>query len=401
VQEKIYPAHFFAIHEAVQEIFTASKMADKTLERILKAEKNRGSKDRAVIAFWVYELIRWHRLASFLAGTNEDSFEKGDTGKRISALCKLNNLEIPELRECKLPDENLLEKNLANKTQWPHAILASIPDWLENLGSTELGEKWPHFLSKLNTPAPLHVRINRLKYDSNTLPTTPEFKLLPWGSDAPDACFIPGRPAIFRHALYKDGIIEVQDAGSQQISSFLQVEPGMRVIDACAGAGGKSLHISALMKNSGRLISMDVYEYKLAELKRRARRAGASNIETRLIQDSKSIKRLTGQADRMLLDVPCSGLGVLKRNPDAKWKLSPEFIQQIKDTQYSILSDYSRMLKPGGKLVYATCSILPSENENQVIKFLSEHPEFELEDQKSLFPDKQDGFYMARLRKMS
>jgi len=176
----------------------------------------------------------------------------------------------------------------------------------------------------------------------------------------------------------------------------------MRVVDACAGGGGKTLHLAALMKNKGRIIAMDTEDWKLDELKKRARRAGASDIiETRVIDSSKVIKRLENSADQLLLDVPCSGLGVLRRNPDAKWKLSADFIEKVKIQQLEILSQYSSMLKPGGVLVYSTCSIFPSENEKQVESFLqSEGGKFDLLEQKTLLPSAGfDGFFMARMKK--
>jgi 16S rRNA (cytosine967-C5)-methyltransferase len=196
-------------------------------------------------------------------------------------------------------------------------------------------------------------------------------------------------------------MFEVQDAASQLIAPFLRVAPGMRVVDACAGAGGKTLHLAAMMKNKGRIIAMDVEALKLEELQKRAKRAGVSNLEVKRIESSKTIKRLENSADRLLLDVPCSGLGVLKRNPDAKWKLSPEFIENVKELQQHILQDYCNMLKKDGLMVYSTCSILPSENEQQVENFLAQHGDkFELIDQKHAWPtDGFDGFYMALLRK--
>lgn len=175
----------------------------------------------------------------------------------------------------------------------------------------------------------------------------------------------------------------------------------MRVIDACAGGGGKSLHLAALMQDKGRIISMDTEGWKLQELRRRARRAGTSIIETRTIDSSKVVKRLEGTADRVLLDVPCSGLGVLRRNPDAKWKLNPDFLENVRKTQAEIIASYSRMCKPGGKLVYATCSILPSENQEQIQKFLSaKSQDFQLVQEKIISPiEGFDGFYMALLEK--
>ena len=187
------------------------------------------------------------------------------------------------------------------------------------------------------------------------------------------------------------------------VARFLDPQPGMRVIDACAGAGGKSLHMASLMENKGQVIALDIYENKLLELKRRARRNGIHNLETRLIDSTKVIKKLYGQADKVLIDAPCTGLGVLKRNPDTKWKLQPEFLEEIKRTQQEILQSYSKMVKDGGDLVYATCSILPSENQNQIKHFLTTEAGkgFTLQTEKTLFPSETgyDGFYMALLKK--
>ncbi|MCL4125146.1 UNVERIFIED_CONTAM: hypothetical protein GTU68_009202 [Idotea baltica] len=177
----------------------------------------------------------------------------------------------------------------------------------------------------------------------------------------------------------------------------------MRVVDACAGAGGKTLHIASLMENKGQIIAMDIYANKLHELKRRAKRNGAHNIETRAIESTKTIKKLYDKADRVLIDSPCSGLGVLRRNPDAKWKLQPDFLDKIRKTQQEILQQYSRMVKVDGKLVYATCSVLPSENQNQVQEFLNSESgkNFTLVKDKKVSAHKSgfDGFYMALLER--
>ena len=171
------------------------------------------------------------------------------------------------------------------------------------------------------------------------------------------------------------------------------------MVDACAGGGGKSLHIAALMQNKGRIISLDIFEMEVERTLKKAKRAGVSIIETRLIESTKTIKRLAEQADRVLIDAPCSGIGVLKRNPDIKWKLSPESIDNIRKEQAKILSDNSVMVKKGGKLIYATCSILPSENEMIVDKFLAEHPNFKKTKEQRIMPSESgfDGFYMAMM----
>ena len=209
------------------------------------------------------------------------------------------------------------------------------------------------------------------------------------------------RQNVFKTKAFKNGFFEVQDASSQLVAPYLEVKPGMRVIDTCAGAGGKTLHLAAQMENKGQLIAMDIYGGKLAELKKRARRAGAHNINTRVIEGSKTIKKLKNSADRILIDAPCSGLGVIKRNPDSKWKLQPEFVDRIKQTQAEILDSYSSMLKVNGLLVYATCSILPSENEKQVEKFLSKNKNFKLHKDLKVSPTDSgfDGFYMALLER--
>jgi 16S rRNA (cytosine967-C5)-methyltransferase len=198
-------------------------------------------------------------------------------------------------------------------------------------------------------------------------------------------------------------LFEQQDAGSQKVAAALAVEPGMRVIDACAGAGGKTLHIAAAMQGKGRLIAMDVEQWKLENLKERARRAGAHNIETRVIEDSKTIKRLKESADRVLLDVPCSGLGVLKRNPDTKWKDTAERLAPLVKLQAEILESYSRMVKVGGILVYATCSILPMENRHQIDAFLAKNDRFRLIEDETISPADTgfDGFYLARLERIA
>lgn len=219
----------------------------------------------------------------------------------------------------------------------------------------------------------------------------------------PEALELKERANIFKTKAFQDGLFEVQDANSQRVAELLDVKPGMRVVDTCAGAGGKTLHLAALMENKGQIIALDIYGNKLKELKRRAKRAGAHNVETRSIDSTKVIKKLYNSADRVLIDAPCSGLGVLSRNPDAKWKLEPDFLEKIKNTQLEILEKYSRILKDGGKMVYATCSILPSENEKQVQKFLKTESgkNFKLLKEKKILSSESgyDGFYMALLQK--
>jgi 16S rRNA (cytosine967-C5)-methyltransferase len=276
------------------------------------------------------------------------------------------------------------------------------------LGVKELGEKnWTKEIAAQNQQADVILRVNTLKatrkqvhamlMDLEIETSMPD--------EYPDALILKERANVFLTDVFKNGYFEVQDASSQLVAPFLEVQPGMRVVDTCAGAGGKTLHIASLMQNKGQIIAMDIYESKQKQLKLRAKRNGAFNIEYRIIEGTKTIKKLHDKADRVLIDAPCSGLGVLKRNPDSKWKLKPEFIDEIRQTQEQILLDYSKILKPGGKMVYATCSILPSENEEQIKKFLASDwgKNFTfIKDQKILASTSAfDGFYMALLERKS
>jgi 16S rRNA (cytosine967-C5)-methyltransferase len=307
---------------------------------------------------------------------------------------------LPKWEEFKNVDEKKVHHNYKQlKTQ--RKLVHSLPDWLDDLGWAELGKQWNKEVEALNEAAPVVLRVNTLKVAKADLVKSLAEKNI---STQPvqgckDALILKQRQNLFITPEFKAGHFEVQDASSQLVAEFLQIEPGMRIIDACAGAGGKSLHMAAISQNKGRILSLDTEQWKLDEAKKRARRAGVSNLDTRLIEGAKTIKKLYDTADRLLLDVPCSGLGVIKRNPDAKWKLSLDFINKVKAEQAAILEEYAKILKVGGKLVYATCSILPSENQFQVDKFLANHSNYSLEEARVVLPSESgfDGFFMARI----
>ncbi|SFE51755.1 RsmB/NOP family class I SAM-dependent RNA methyltransferase [Thermoflexibacter ruber] len=395
-----------AVVEALHQIFVEKKYADKVIEKILQSNPKWGARDRAFIAENTYEVVRWWRWLLFL---NEIEYTdayfptREDLWKIVGVWQISLQTQLPDWQEF----TGIYPKKVFQKIEESKKIrkvFQSIPDWLDEIGEKELGKFWEKEIYALNQSAPVVIR-------ANTLKTTPlRLQNLLLQSDiptvevknVPTALVLQKRMNIFSSPHFKNGLFEIQDASSQQVGTMLEVEPAMRVIDACAGAGGKTLHLAALMENKGKIIAMDVEQWKLDELQKRAKRANAQNIETKLIDSSKVIKRLEASADRLLLDVPCSGLGVLKRNPDAKWKMQLNFVENIKKTQREILQNYSSMLKKGGKMVYATCSILPSESEEQVRWFLSEQKgDFELLEEKRISPAQSgfDGFYMARLRK--
>ncbi len=386
-----------AIVNALVTIFNDGKFADKVIEKTLKENPKFGGRDRRFVAETTYDIVRNYRLIAHLAGSETDFW------KIVGTYFIMEQLPMPDEREFgKLNQKDILDKYKALTDQ---KIIQSYPDWIWNLCETELGkEVWETEAKALNEQADVVLRVNTLKTKKEILQkhlAEQEIEVEPI-DEFTDALVLLKRQNVFQNQLFKLGLFELQDAGSQAISEFLGVEPGMRVIDACAGGGGKTLHLSALMQNKGRIISMDVTQWKLDELKKRARRATASNIEPRLIEGSKTIKRLENTADRLLLDVPCSGLGVIKRNPDAKWKLDIGFIERTKELQQKILSEYSLMTKKGGQLVYSTCSILPSENRKQVDQFLADNKNFELIKDKSILPSQGfDGFYMALIKRVS
>ncbi|QLE02077.1 methyltransferase domain-containing protein [Galbibacter sp. BG1] len=394
----------YAVIDGLQLIFNENKYADKVVEQLLKRDKRWGARDRGFIAETTYDIVRWKRLYAEIAEVKEP-FTRENLWRIFAVWAVLKGIKLPDWKQLEgTPNRRI--KGRFDELSKIRKYKESIPDWLDELGEKELGEAtWSKELHALNQQADVILRVNTLKTNKHALQdilAEEEIETLPL-KGYPDALQLKERGNIFKTEAFKNGLFEVQDASSQLVADFLDVQPGMRVADACAGAGGKSLHLAAKMENKGQIIALDIYGNKLKELKRRARRNDVHNIETREIDSTKVIKKLHNAMDRVLIDAPCSGLGVLRRNPDAKWKLQPEFIDNIKQTQQQILADYSKMVKAGGKMVYATCSILPSENQEQVQTFLNSEngKDFKLIKDKKVLASVSgfDGFYMALLEK--
>lgn len=375
-------------------VFRERRVLDMELSKTFHKNPKLGKRDRAFIAETVYEVARWRRALAFVADSDE-----------IRAMCAAQWLrmgyEVPSWWSYHGADVVMMGSRQVDLRDQIRPIRESVPDWLDDWLCEEIGEDlWSRELSALNQRAPVYLRINSLKGDSD--------EVIDWlTSEGVDVEPISGVPGALRLAqgrviskqLFADGRIEIQDAGSQCIVPLLGAEPGERVIDACSGAGGKALQLAAVMSNEGRIYAMDVDERKLAELKQRARRAGARNIVIKPITDTTAADFFE-VADRLLIDAPCSGLGTLKRQPDLKWRLRPATIERARVIQRELLLEYSKMLKPGGRLVYATCSILPSENWH-VVETLLETGGFNLIEERKLSPsvDGFDGFYAAALKK--
>jgi len=390
--------------DSLNAIFNEGEYADKVVARALKKDKRWGSSDRKFVAETIYEIVRWKRLYAEIAEVKEP-YDRDNLWRMFAVWAVLRGYPIPDWRQLEGTPERKI-KGRFDELSKVRALKESIPDWMDELGVKELGEKvWAKEIAAQNQPAKVILRTNTLKGTKESLRNTLmdlniETEYL---KDQPEALVLKERANVFLTDAFKQGLFEVQDANSQLVAGFLDVKPGMRVVDTCAGAGGKTLHMASLMENKGQLIAMDLYESKLKQLKLRAKRNGAFNIEYRIIDTTKVIKKLHEKADRVLIDAPCSGLGVLKRNPDSKWKLQPEFIDNIRKVQSEVLENYSKIVKPGGKLVYATCSVLPSENQEQVEKFLKTEigKQFTfVEDRKMLASESGfDGFYMALLER--
>jgi len=391
-----------AVIKILDGVFNQDFYADKTIEKVLKLDKRWGSRDRAFIAETSYEIVRWKRLYLEIADVKKP-FQYKNLWRVFSVWAVLKGINLPNWTEFQETPKRRI-KGKFDELSKIRKFRESVPDWIDKLACEEIGEKkWEKEISELNKMAEVVLRTNTLKTNSSELQKILLNEEISTETiiGYPDALKLKKRVNLFKKESFQKGLYEIQDASSQLVAPFLKIEPGMKICDICAGAGGKTLHLSALSKNKGQILAMDIYKHKLIQLKKRAKRNSAFNIETKLIENNKSIKRLKGKIDRLLIDAPCSGLGVLKRNPDSKWKLQPDFLNKIKDTQLKILKQYSKLIKENGKIVYATCSILPSENEHQINSFLKseEGQDFKLEEEKKISPLTSgfDGFYMARL----
>ena len=411
-----HPNTVAGVYEVLERSFGGVHYVHNVLDQVLKFNKKWGSRDRSFVAEHTYEIVRnWRKLwalDAFLQGQKPLKSEPSLKRKDIKRLfwvywTVLRGESVPPWAEgVRAPEEESRAAAVAAARDWPIQWSQSYPAWFEERVVAEVGpEKWGRLAVALNEPTSVILRVNALRgtRDQVLAELRSEGIDVELSDVGPWALRVVGRPSLTKTAAFARGAFEVQDGGSQRIAPFVEARPGMKILDACSGAGGKTLQLAADAGNSAEIIAMDVEPFKLKELEKRAERAGVSTIRTALIKTARDVQRLEGWADAVLLDVPCSGTGVIRRDVDTKWKLRPEHLERNQDMQAQILRTYPDALKVGGRLVYATCSILPSENERQVERFLEEHPgQYRLVHQETLDPyhADSDGYFVAVLEKL-
>ena len=366
-----------AAAEALQLALKFDRPADAVLHEFFGARRALGQRDRAFVADAVYGVLRRKRTVEQLVAGGPPRL------MLLAWLARVAGTSVRELRPLLDADEAawLASVKAAAAGDFPLAVRADLPDWIVDRLSGRLAAEEILALARgLNEPAPLDLRVNTLHAarDDVRKALAADGVAVEPTRFSPVALRVRGRPAINRHELFLGGAIEVQDEGSQLLGFLVAPRRHDLVVDFCAGAGGKSLLLGALMGSHGRIYAFDVSAQRLARLKPRLRRSGLSNIYAQPIKNENDlkIKRLAGKIDRVLVDAPCSGLGTLRRNPDLKWRQSPRSVEELTRKQAAILRAAAGLVKPGGRLVYATCSLLAEENEGIVEPFLAERPEF-------------------------
>jgi len=357
--------------ELLRAVLKLDSPADGIVSAFFRQQRGLGSRERHTLAETTYTVLRQRLLWQHLAQSGSGPLER-----RLAILAWQGG--EPFLRGALLEHEALwlAEVGKVDRQTLPEKLRHNLPDWLAGSLRESLGDDFWPLVSALGETAPLDLRVNLIKAkrdevvqalalaDIHAQPTP----FSPWGLR------VQGKPAVNQLALFKDGAIEVQDEGSQMLALLTDPKRGEMVVDFCAGAGGKTLALGAAMRNTGRLYAFDVSGHRLDALKPRLARSGLSNVHPAQIAHERDerIKRLAGKIDRVLVDAPCSGLGTLRRNPDLKWRQSPKSVQELQVKQAAILAGAARLLKPGGRLVYATCSLLAAENEAVADAFSTE-----------------------------
>ena len=349
--------------------------ADAVVSRFFRDNRNLGPRERATLSETVFKVLRQKLLYEHMARSGSGAKERrlailGFAGPRDFVKSALNDTEKKWLDMCdSIQPGDLMSQHIHN-----------LPDWLARPLKEQLGDEFDALAKSFQEPGTLDLRVN----DLNEKRAEVQKELTAAGIACEPTPFSPwglrlqGKPSLAKVKAFERGAVEVQDEGSQLLALLLDAHRGEMVVDFCAGAGGKTLAIGAAMRNTGRLYAMDTSAHRLDALKPRLARSQLSNVHPAAIAHERDdrVKRLAGKIDRVLVDAPCSGLGTLRRNPDLKWRQKPEGIAEVAITQTAILDSAARLLKSGGRLVYATCSVLPQENEDIANAFSAAHPDF-------------------------
>ena len=415
---RLPPAIIGSTEEVLREVLRFTAPADSTLSRYFRDHPRLGARERGVVAEAVYGMLRNKSVYTNFAETGA-----GPMMRRMALLGLADAAGTDALGGLSEEEQGWLQRVMdIDRANLPTALRTNMPAWILERLFAQHGEPGAlAMIAALNLPASLDLRVNTIKSNrEDVIDALTHAGLAPEPTPyAPLGLRLLKKPSLQNMPLFKDGAIEVQDEGSQLLAQIVNAKRGEMVVDFCAGAGGKTLALGALMRNTGRLYAFDVSDKRLAKLKPRLARSGLSNVHPVLIahENDAKVKRLAGKIDRVLVDAPCSGLGTLRRNPDVKWRQTAQGIDELNVKQIAILRGAARLVKPGGRLVYATCSVLDEENEAIVQQFLAAHEDFalvkmsavlaeqkitlEMDDYLKLLPNlhQTDGFFAAVLER--
>jgi 16S rRNA (cytosine967-C5)-methyltransferase len=380
MKARFTPSLFAHAEAVLGQLLKFQYPADAVVSHYFRDHRGLGHADRAFVAETVFAVLRRGRSIEARCAGN-----LSDRRRLLVALAVVRNWTQRELAPVLQPSEEewLAAAKAMPESEFSPAVRCDMPDWLYASLEAQFGaDEVIKLADGLNQPAPLDLRANTIKISRDELLAkfAAEEVVAVAGTLSPAAIRLRGKPALAKNPMFLQGLFEVQDEGSQLLGYLLEPKRGEMVVDFCAGAGGKTLLLGALMKNTGRLYAYDVSDKRLARLKPRLARSGLSNVHPIRIEHERDtkIKRLAGKVDRVLVDAPCSGLGTLRRNPDLKWRQSEESVAELSLKQAAILDAAAKMVRPGGRVVYATCSLLAAENDAIITAFLATHPEFKL-----------------------
>ena len=400
-------ARLQAVIDLLTEIDTTPRPADAVMSAFFRARRYIGAKDRSAVAETVYAVLRRHaRLSWWLEKEGHETGPRARVianailaeGKRAATVDELfsgGKFAPAALDDAERGLVRALDTHTLEHPAMPECVRVECPPWAEQPMRGSLGERFRQEMTALLDSAPLDLRVNPVKANRDGARKALEKA----GIAAEDTRWSPlglrvkGRPALAVTDAFKNGLVEIQDEGSQLVAFAVAPKPGHQVVDFCAGAGGKTLAMAALMNNKGRVVACDVLDKRLKRAAERFRRAGLHNIEAHPLTSERDpwVKRHKRKFDRVLVDAPCSGTGTWRRNPDSRWRQLGPGLEQLVPLQASILDSAARLVKPGGRLVYATCSLLAEENENQIATFLETHPDFTVKPVAEVWAEEKHG----------